>query len=80
MIGGSFGVITRNHAEYCVGALLGVVVLQGLGYGLLFDLSFFMRNLSVIGGLLLVLSDALKTQKRPLFSGLPTITETDRRK
>ena len=51
----------------------------GLGYGLIFDMSFFLRNLSVIGGLLMVLSDSLQTKKK-LFAGLPSISETDRRK
>lgn len=51
----------------------------GLGYGLLFDLSFFLRNLSVVGGLLMVLSDSLANKKK-LFAGLPSMSETDRRK
>ena len=51
----------------------------GLGYGLLFDLSFFLRNLSVVGGLLMVLSDSLANKKK-LFAGLPSLSETDRRK
>lgn len=79
MLAGSFGVITKRHVEISVGALLGVVLLQGVGYGLLFDLSFFLRNLSVIGGLLMVLSDGLATKKK-LFAGLPSISENDRRK
>jgi hypothetical protein len=52
---------------------------SGLGYGLLFDLSFFLRNLSVVGGLLMVLSDSLQKNKK-LFAGLPSLSETDRRK
>lgn len=79
MLAGSVGVIARRFPEYSVAALLFVVVLQGLGYGLLFDLSFFLRNLSVVGGLLMVLSDSLATKKK-LFAGLPQISETDRRK
>lgn len=79
MLAGSVGVIARRYPEYSVAALLGVVILQGLGYGLLFDLSFFLRNLSVVGGLLMVLSDSLATKKK-LFAGLPSISETDRRK
>jgi hypothetical protein len=45
----------------------------------LFDLSFFLRNLSVVGGLLMVLSDSLQNKKK-LFAGLPSVSETDRRK
>lgn len=79
MVAGSYGVIAKRFPEFAVLALLGVVVLQGLGYGLLFDLSFFLRNLSVIGGLLMVLSDSLQSKKK-LFAGLPSISENDRRK
>ncbi|KAI5455240.1 ER-derived vesicles protein erv29 [Naganishia albida] len=79
MVGGSYGVISKRFPEYSVGALLAVVVAQGLGYGLIFDMSFFLRNLSVIGGLLMVLSDSLQKNKK-LFAGLPSISENDRRK
>jgi ER-derived vesicles protein len=43
MIAGSYMVITRKHSEIGVGALLGVVISQALGYGLVFDLNFFFR-------------------------------------
>jgi len=79
MTAGSFGVIAKRFPDYAVFGLLGVVVAQGLGYGLLFDLSFFLRNLSVVGGLLMVLSDSLANKKK-LFAGLPSLSETDRRK
>lgn len=79
MLSGSFGVISKRYPEYSVFCLLGVVASQGIGYGLLFDLSFFLRNLSVVGGLLMVLSDSLQKNKK-LFAGLPTLSETDRRK
>ncbi|KAG0236739.1 hypothetical protein BGX31_003831 [Mortierella sp. GBA43] len=71
-------VIAKKHTEYAALALLGVVVTQALGYGLIFDLNFFLRNLSVIGGLLMVASDSL-SKRRQLFAGLPSITENDKR-
>ncbi|RPA91215.1 SURF4-domain-containing protein [Choiromyces venosus 120613-1] len=71
-------VIARRHSEYAVGGLLGVVVTQALGYGLIFDLNFFLRNLSVMGGLLMVLSDSWH-RKRFAFAGLPQIDEKDRK-
>lgn len=79
MLSCSFGVIAKKYPDYSVFGLLGVVVAQGLGYGLLFDLSFFLRNLSVVGGLLMVLSDSLQNKKK-LFAGIPSLSETDRRK
>jgi hypothetical protein len=59
--------------------VFGEELMIGLGYGLLFDLSFFLRNLSVVGGLLMVLSDSLQNKKK-LFAGIPSLSETDRRK
>ena len=71
-------VITRKYTVYAVGGLLGVVVTQALGYGLIFDLNFFLRNLSVIGGLLMVLSDSW-VRKKFAPAGLPQMDEKDRK-
>ncbi|KAL9709874.1 ER-derived vesicles protein erv29 [Leucoagaricus gongylophorus] len=79
MLTGSLAVIMKRFTEYAVAGLLGVVVIQGFGYGLIFDLNFFLRNLSVIGGLFMVFSDSMITRKS-VFAGLPTLTENDRRK
>ncbi|KAL1919681.1 uncharacterized protein VTP21DRAFT_1612 [Calcarisporiella thermophila] len=72
-------VVAKKHSEIAVGALLGVVVAQAIGYGLLFEPSFFLRNVSVMGGLLMVLSDSFARRRR-MFAALPTLSETDRRK
>jgi uncharacterized membrane protein YphA (DoxX/SURF4 family) len=74
----SFMVIARKHSDYGVGGLIGVVILQGIGYGLVFDLNFFLRNLSVMGGLLMVLSDSW-VRKRFAPAGLPQLDEKDRK-
>ncbi|KAF9330150.1 hypothetical protein BG006_006866 [Podila minutissima] len=71
-------VIARKNIEYAASALLGVVVFQALGYGLIFDANFFLRNLSVIGGLFMVVSDGLH-RRRQLFAGLPALSENDRK-
>jgi uncharacterized membrane protein YphA (DoxX/SURF4 family) len=71
-------VIIRKHSDYAVAGLMAVVVTQALGYGLIFDLNFFLRNLSVIGGLLMVLSDSW-VRKTKAFAGLPQIDEKDRK-
>ncbi|KAF8420828.1 SURF4 family-domain-containing protein [Tirmania nivea] len=71
-------VIIRKFSDYAVGGLIAVVVTQALGYGLIFDLNFFLRNLSVMGGLLMVLSDSWG-RKRFAFAGLPQIDEKDRK-
>jgi uncharacterized membrane protein YphA (DoxX/SURF4 family) len=71
-------IIIRKHSDYAVLGLLGVVVTQALGYGLIFDLNFFLRNLSVVGGLLMVLSDSW-VRKSKAFAGLPQLDEKDRK-
>jgi hypothetical protein len=79
MLAGSGAVISKRYTEYAVGGLLAVVIIQGFGYGLIFDLNFFLRNLSVIGGLVMVFSETMVTRKK-LFAGLPSISENDRKK
>src|SRR5436190_10428953 len=74
----SIMVIIRKHSEYAVVGLIGVVITQALGYGLIFDLNFFLRNLSVMGGLLMVLSDSW-VRKRFAPAELPQIDEKDRK-
>jgi len=76
---GSGAVITKKNTEYAVAGLLSVVIIQGFGYGLIFDLNFFLRNLSVIGGLFMVFSDSMLTRKTN-FAGLPSMSDTDRKK
>ncbi len=71
-------VIGRKYSEYAVIGLISVVITQALGYGLIFDLNFFLRNLSVMGGLLMVLSDSW-VRKRFAPAGLPQIEEKDRK-
>jgi uncharacterized membrane protein YphA (DoxX/SURF4 family) len=71
-------VIARKYSDYAVAGLIGVVITQALGYGLIFDLNFFLRNLSVMGGLLMVLSDSW-VRKSKAFAGLPQIDEKDRK-
>ncbi|MCJ1259246.1 hypothetical protein MMC24_007082 [Lignoscripta atroalba] len=78
MVACSTLVIIRKHSDHAVAGLLGVVVTQAIGYGLIFDLNFFLRNLSVMGGLLMVLSDSW-VRNRFAPAGLPQIDEKDRK-
>ena len=79
MLVASGAVILKKYSEHACAGLLAVVIMQALGYGLIFDLNFFLRNLSVIGGLLMVFSDSMVNRKKT-FAGLPSISETDRKK
>ncbi|KAI7861877.1 SURF4 family-domain-containing protein [Spinellus fusiger] len=78
MLVGSSLVIAKKHQEYAIYGLMGVVVAQAFGYGLIFNLSFFLRNLSVVGGLIMVLSDSM-TKRKQMFAALPQISENNRR-
>lgn len=81
MLVGSFSVISRKRLEVGVGALIFVVISQALVYGLLFNLSFFFRNLSLLGGLFMALSDAYVRDKRSLsLPGLPVLEDKDKSK
>lgn len=81
MIAGSLLVVARKRLEYGIGALLIVVVSQAIVYGLIFNFQFFFNNLSLIGGLLLALSDAFVRDKRGLsLPGLPQIEDRDKSK
>ncbi|ANB10958.1 Erv29p [Sugiyamaella lignohabitans] len=81
MLIGSFSVVFKKRLEIGVGALLFVVVSQALVYGLIFKFSFFFRNVSLVGGLLIVLSDAFVRDRRSLsLPGLPVLEDKDRSK
>lgn len=81
MIVGSLLVVAKKRLEFGIGALLIVVVSQAVVYGLIFNLQFFFNNLSLIGGLLLALSDAFVRDKRGLsLPGLPQIEDRDKSK
>lgn len=81
MYAGSLSVITHKKLIAGVGSLLFVVISQAIVYGLIFNFSFFVRNLSVIGGLLMVLSDAFVNDRRSLsMPGLPALEDKDNSK
>jgi uncharacterized membrane protein YphA (DoxX/SURF4 family) len=70
--------IAKKHTEIAVAGLAGIIIYQAIGYGLVFDSNFFFRNLSVMGGLLMLLADSMGSKKKALFAGLPSMNETDK--
>ncbi|PVU88327.1 hypothetical protein BB561_005919 [Smittium simulii] len=78
MLASSWLAITRKHTELAVAGLLTIVIGQGFAYGLIFEFSFFMRNLSVIGGLLILMAESYIIRKKAIFAGIPSISEADR--
>ncbi|GAA6010492.1 hypothetical protein JCM10207_001331 [Rhodosporidiobolus poonsookiae] len=82
MVSCSVAIIAKRYPAYATFGLLGVVLAQGFGYGLIFDLTFFLRNLSVIGGLLMTLSDSLSAKKSSIVGNLHGlgVSDNDRKK
>lgn len=79
MVAGSYLIIAKKYVLYGTAALFFVLISQGFVYGLIFDLQFFFRNLSLIGGLLLVVSDEFSQDRRRLgLPGLPQLDNKDR--
>ncbi|KAI8446676.1 SURF4 family-domain-containing protein, partial [Phakopsora pachyrhizi] len=78
-------IIAKKFPTPSVVRLLVVVISQGIGYRLILDVNFFLQNLSVIGGLLMVLSGSLSKRNNPkanaIFAGIPNLigTKTERR-
>lgn len=73
--------ILRKKSQAATIALTAVVVLQGVFYGLIFDGQFILRNLSVVGGLILAFSDTIVRDKRSLaMPGLPMLNNKDDKK
>ena len=77
MVSGSGMVLGKRYTTIAVGMLFSVIVIQSIGYGLILDPGFLFRNLSVMGGLMMVLSEAV-AKKKDLFAGLPQLSETEK--
>lgn len=81
MVSASTLLILRKRNEIATISLVSVVILQGLFYGLIFDGLFILRNLSVVGGLILAFSDSLVRDKRSFnVPGLPMVSNQDNKK
>ncbi|KAI8142021.1 SURF4 family-domain-containing protein [Fennellomyces sp. T-0311] len=84
MLAFSTCIITKRHVTVSVIALATVVATQAIMYGLVFDMLFFLRNLSITGGLLLVLSESLlrrqSSNKSSVMFSLPQMSENERHK
>lgn len=73
-IGGCLLVLFRQRVEIACGTLFFIVCLQTVAYSILWDLHFLLRNLALIGALLLVLAEA-RVEGRSLFAGVPSLGE-----
>lgn len=81
MLSCSTMLIARKQSGVASAALATVVFFQGIIYGLFFEPSFLLRNLSVVGGLVLAFSDSIVRDKRSLsMPGLPMMEYKDNKK
>ncbi|KAG6462496.1 hypothetical protein O3G_MSEX013301 [Manduca sexta] len=67
-------VLGRLKVDIACGVLFFIVVLQTFAYSILWDMQFLLRNLALIGALLLVLAEA-RAEGRSLFAGVPSLGE-----
>jgi ER-derived vesicles protein len=88
MVFGSILALSRQKMNLSCGLLASVVLIQSLGYGILFNFSFMMRNFSLIGGVLLLLVESIEYNRKAsgresssiLFRGLPALTDSESEK
>jgi len=73
-LAGCVMVLGRLQVPIACGILFGVVLLQTLAYSILWDFHFLLRNLALIGALLLVLAES-RSEGKSLFAGVPTMGE-----
>lgn len=69
-LGGCVMVLVRKYVPVAVGMLFGVITLQTFTYSILWDFRFFMRNLALVGGLVLLLAE-ISGEAKTMFAGLP---------
>ncbi|ORY04813.1 SURF4-domain-containing protein [Basidiobolus meristosporus CBS 931.73] len=77
MLTGSFMAITKKHTKFAAAGLFCTVISQTLAYNFLFDFKFFLHNLSLIGGLLMLLAEAYH-KRQTGFAGLLSVPEFDK--
>jgi len=73
-LGGCVMVLGRIRVEIACGLLFFIVVLQTLAYSILWDFQFLMRNLALIGALLLLLAES-RVESKSILAGVPSTGE-----
>ncbi|XP_047448923.1 surfeit locus protein 4-like [Mugil cephalus] len=71
-LGGCVLILSRNYVHPSCFALFAVIALQTVAYSILWDVKFLMRNLSLGGGLLLLLAES-REETRSVFAGVPSL-------
>lgn len=71
-VAGCLMILIRKYVTVAVGMLFGIILLQSVTYTVLWDFRFFMRNMALAGGLVLLLAEA-NTEVKTMFAGVPTM-------
>ncbi len=69
-LAGCVMVLSRQKVPIACGLLFGIIALQTIAYSILWDIKFLMRNLALIGGIILLLAES-RTEGKSLFAGVP---------
>ncbi|KAL3233375.1 ER-derived vesicles protein ERV29 [Nakaseomyces bracarensis] len=76
MLGGATLLVLRKHTSHATAVLCGCIIMQALVYGLFSGSAFVLRNISVIGGLLIAFSDSI-VRNKTTFAMLPELNSRD---
>lgn len=71
---GSIMVLARFRVDAACGLLFFIVFIQTVAYSILWDLHFLLRNLSLVGALLLLIAES-RIEGKSLFAGIPNLGE-----
>lgn len=67
-------VLSRQKVEIACGMLFFIIALQTVAYSVLWDMKFLLRNIALVGGVVLLLAEN-RAEGRSLFAGLPSLGE-----
>ncbi|ESN96852.1 hypothetical protein HELRODRAFT_85923 [Helobdella robusta] len=73
-LGGAAIVLGRKYVNVGIAVLFFVVILQTIAYNILMEPRFLLKNLALLGGLVLLVAEN-KAQGKSLFAGLPSMGE-----
>lgn len=74
-LAGSAMVVVRKQVRIACAILLSVVIVQTFSYKILWSVNFFFKNLSLVGGLALLLSETFEVGRKSMFAGIPSLND-----
>ncbi|XP_072176296.1 surfeit locus protein 4-like [Diadema setosum] len=71
-IAGCIMVLSRQKVPAACGLLFFIIALQTVAYSILWDLKFLMRNIALVGGVILLLAESF-SEGKSMFPGVPNL-------